>query len=127
MTLDLTLVQLKMLSVSITGSFEEIGTSDQLQHYMRTFVLTRSMETDDFRIANELIYLGPDSYDRGQQQPLNPIQQNLMTKLSAETRLKARWSSKFLKDSNWDYQQSLLAFRTLLRRHQIPKKAFVKE
>lgn len=126
MTLDLTMVQLKMLSVAITGSFEEFGTSEQRRHYMRTFVLTRSMETDDFRISNELIYLGRDSHGRGQRQPLNTIQQNLMTKLSAETRLKARWSCKFLRDTNWDYQQSMLAFRTLLRSHQIPKKAFDK-
>ncbi|XP_034488135.1 nuclear RNA export factor 1-like [Drosophila innubila] len=124
MTLDLTLVQLKMLSASITGCFEET----ELRHYMRTFVLTRSQETDDFRIANELIYLGRAIHSRGhgpcQQSSLNPNQHNLMTKLSAETRLKSHWSCKFLKDTNWDYQQSLLAFQTLLRRRQIPNTAF---
>jgi len=124
MTLDLTLVQLKMLSASITGCFEET----ELRHYMRTFVLTRSKETDDFRIANELIYLGRAIHSRGhgrcQQLSLNSNQHNLMTKLSAETRLKSHWSCRFLKDTNWDYQQSLLAFQTLLRRRQIPKNAF---
>ncbi|KAM8703604.1 hypothetical protein ACLKA7_008257 [Drosophila subpalustris] len=65
MTLDLTVVQWKMLSVSITGCFEEIGATEQLRHYMRTFVLTRSQESDDFRIANELIYLGRAIHSRG--------------------------------------------------------------
>ncbi|EDW59702.1 nuclear RNA export factor 1 [Drosophila virilis] len=124
MTLDLTLVEPRMLCVSITGSFEENGSSNVLRHYMRTFLLTRTDETADFRIANELIYLSRAG--RGQRQPamLNPVQRNLMCMLSAETRLKSRWSSKFLKDTNWDYQQALLAFQTLLRRRQIPEKAF---
>ncbi|EDV94801.1 nuclear RNA export factor 1 [Drosophila grimshawi] len=125
MTLDLTLVQPLKLCVSITGSFEENGSSTEVRYYMRTFVLTRSMETAHFRIANELIYLAR----AGQRQApaLNPEQCNLMTMLSAETSLKSRWCRKFLKDTNWDYQQALLAFQTLLRRRQIHENAFESE
>ncbi|XP_060649868.1 nuclear RNA export factor 1 [Drosophila nasuta] len=120
MTLDLMLVQPKMLSVSITGTFMEKQQQQQQQrHYMRTFVLSRSHETDDFRIANELIHL-----DRGTRFIPNPSQRHLMTRLSSATRLKSRWCCQFLKDTNWDYQQALLAFQALLRRHQLPKKAF---
>lgn len=126
LTLDLTLVQPRMLCLSITGSFQEgIGTTELLRHYMRSFVLTRSKESDDFRIANELIYLG--CHGHGQRQFLstfNPEQRHLLIKLSAETRLKSRWSSRFLKDTNWDYQQALLAFQREMRRCWIPAKAF---
>ncbi|XP_030240424.1 nuclear RNA export factor 1 [Drosophila navojoa] len=124
MTLDLTLVEPLMLCVSITGSFEENGSASHRRHYMRSFVLTRKAETDDFRIANELIYLS--RVGRGERQPplLNPLQRNLVSLMSTETQLKLRWSSKFLRDTNWDYQQAMLAFHTLLRQRQIPENAF---
>lgn len=126
LTIDLTLVQPRMLCLSITGSFQEGDVSPELlRHYMRTFILTRSNESDDFRIANELIYLGREGHgQRRFESTFNPSQRHLLNKLSAETRLKSRWSSKFLKDTNWDYQQALLAFQTQLRRQEIPAKAF---
>lgn len=126
LTIDLTLVQSRILCLSITGSFQEGDVSTELvRHYMRSFILTRPNESDDFRIANELIYLGREGHgQRRFESTFNPSQRHLLNKLSMETRLKSRWSSRFLKDTNWDYQQALLAFHRQLRRHEIPAKAF---
>lgn len=124
--MDLTLVQPRILCLSITGSFQEgIASTEILRHYMRSFILTRSKDTDDFRIANELIYLAREGHGPRQfQSTFNPEQRHLLIKLSAETGLKSRWSSRFLKDTNWDYQQALLAFQRQLRRDEIPAQAF---
>ncbi|ALC46971.1 nxf4 [Drosophila busckii] len=121
LTLDVMLFRPLMLQLVLTGCYNEtLGKLKLRRYFVRNLWLTRDDEQSAFRIANELMYLGrPELLSRSQRAA--------RAKLAANTRMNKRWACKLLEDTNWDYQQALLAFKQLQSQRQIPDKAFTKE